>query len=399
MKPLLTVFIDALKPESIECMPFLNSLPTKRRIKTELGYSNPSHASMYSGVYPSKHLHWFVWKYYPLNSPFNWIHRLWLDKLPHNIYTKYICYRISRWLKREVTSYYGIPFLWHIPIKHWHYFDVAEKKFWDEPGFLENYSTIFDLLKDNNIEYQIIGMIRHASESSKIIASHSFEEVKPWTYLFIGDVDALSHKYGQDSIETKKRLAEIDRTLEQKYRFFEGKFEDFSFMLFSDHGHIRVKETVKLDSLFSLHAKQLDNYIHFIDSNFARFWFRNDKEKSEVTEILTILGNKGFILSLEDLKKYNLNMPDNRYGDLIFYLDAHYMFDRGEVYALGKKRSNSDVSMHGYLPEYPDSDGVFISNREVIDRKYLRLEDITPSILSFFNILVPSYMDGEVFWK
>lgn len=399
VKPLLTVFIDALKPESIKYMPFINSLRTKMRIKTELGYSNPSHASMYSGVYPNKHLHWFVWEYSPQTSPFRWIQRLRLDKLPHNIYTKYLCYRISRLSRRRVTSYHGIPFLWYIPIKYWHYFDVTEKKFWSEPGFLGNYPTIFDILENNGIEYQIVGMTKNASDSSKIIEKHRFEEVKPWTYLFIGDIDALSHKYGQDSIEARKRLAEIDQILESKYRFFKTGFEDFSFMLFSDHGHIKVEGRVNLGSFFSSQARQLNDYIHLIDSNYARFWFRNEKERREVSKILSILDDKGFILSPEHLKKYNLDMLDNRYGDLIFYLDAHYIFDRGEVYALGKKRSSSDVSMHGYLPDYPNSDGVFVSNREVTNKAYISLEDITPSILYFFNIQVPDYMDGKVLWR
>ena len=35
MTPLFIAFIDGLKPESIKHMPFLDSLETKRRIRTE----------------------------------------------------------------------------------------------------------------------------------------------------------------------------------------------------------------------------------------------------------------------------------------------------------------------------------------------------------------------------
>ena len=71
----LTVFIDGLKPESVEeYMPFLNTFG-KRRVETDLGYSVTCHATMYSGVYPNKHLRWFLWKYSPETSPFKWIRR------------------------------------------------------------------------------------------------------------------------------------------------------------------------------------------------------------------------------------------------------------------------------------------------------------------------------------
>ena len=63
MKPVLTVFIDGLKPENIEHMPFLNSFSNKKKIKTEFGYSPTCYASMFTGVKPNKHLVWFTWKW------------------------------------------------------------------------------------------------------------------------------------------------------------------------------------------------------------------------------------------------------------------------------------------------------------------------------------------------
>ena len=50
------------------------------------------------------------------------------------------------------------------------YFDMTEKKFWSEPGFLENYPTIFDILRSNNIPYETVGLVKNgADESSKIM--------------------------------------------------------------------------------------------------------------------------------------------------------------------------------------------------------------------------------------
>lgn len=398
MIPVLTVFIDGLKPESIEHMEFLNTFENKKRIKTELGYSCPSHGSMYSGVYPNKHLHWFIYKYSPETSPFKWIKKLRVYKLPHNAYTKYACCRISKSF-RKVKSYYGIPFLWYFPIHLWHYFDVAEDKFWTDPGFSGDYPTIFEILAGARIDHEVIGMIGNLAESSKSIKKHNLNRIKPWTYYFVGDIDPLSHVYGQDSPKTIERLKAIDKILEEKYRVFEKKLGDFYFMLFSDHGHAKVENRIDLYSIFRGNGMHLNEYIHFIDSNYARFWFRNERERKEVEEVLSKMDDTGFVLTAELLKKYHVDMPDNRYGDLIFYLDKPNIFDHEGLIVMGKQLSHEVVSMHGYLPDYSDSDGVFISNKELISETHITLEDITPTILEVFNIKKPDYMDGRVIWK
>ena len=401
MVPVLTAFIDGLKPESLIYMPFLNSFMTKKRLRPELGYSIVCYASMYTGVHPDKHLRWFIWKYSPKTSPFRWINRIGIDKFPHSIYTKYVLHKVSQAFNGSNTAYFGIPFLVHTPIRLWHYFDVDEKKFWNEPGFIEIYPTLFEILNGSSIRYEVVGMAKKgASESSRIIAQHLFKKIKPWTYLFVGDVDPLSHTYGQDSLITIKRLKEINDILEKVYNAFNKKLKDFYFICFSDHGHIKVKDRLNLSSLFRCHGKSIENYIHFLDANYARFWFRDEEEREEVSTILSDL-DKGFILRKKHFEKYNISMPDNRYGDLIFYLDAGYIFDKGRVFAMGRERSSlsKTVSMHGYLPDYPGSHGVFISNAKIQETDYVQLVDILPSILALLGIQFPHHVDGRVFWE
>lgn len=388
----LTVFIDGLKPESVEeYMPFLNTFD-KRRVETDLGYSVTCHATMYSGVYPNKHLRWFLWKYSPETSPFKWVRRFKLDKV-HSEICNIGSYKLAKFLNRN-TSIYNCPLLWHIPLRYWHYFDIVEKKIWTEKNYLGTYPTIFDILKDSNRPYETVGLVKKGiANSSKGIKSHVFKKSYPWTYLFFGDIDPLSHKYGQDSIQVQEKLREIDRILEKKYELFEKKVDDFYFMLFSDHGHIKIKRKVDLKSIFKSFGEALNDYIYFIDANFARFWFRNEKERSNVLKILSEMSDKGFILTKELLLKYNVNMPDNRYGDLIFYLDAPYQFSHGVTIA-GRRIEGKTVSGHGYIP----NDGVFISNKK-INKTTVKLVDILPSILHLLKVPIPAYVDGEVVWE
>lgn len=395
----LTVFIDGLKPESVEYMDFLNTFENKRRIKTELGaYSPVCDASMYSGVFPNKHLCWFTWMYSPNSSPFKFIKRFRLDKLPSNIYLKRLYYKTSLSLNHVANPFvFGFTVFANLPVSYWVYFDTPMRKPWRATGALLTYPTIFEILKENNIRYEVIG--DNLAESSKVIEKHSLQDIQPWTYYYIGDIDPLSHKYGQDSLEVRKRLQLLDKIVEEKYKEFKRRFDDFYFILFSDHGHTEVKNKIDLNSIFSENGRNLKDYIHFLDSNYARFWFRNDKERKEVEEILLKTNDKGFILTDKFLKKYYVDMPDNRYGDLIFYLDKPNIFEHGDITVLGKKITSSPVSMHGYLPDYPDSDAVLIANKKITNRSYIKLEDVAPSILYAFGLKIPNYMDGEAIWK
>jgi len=401
MKLLLTAFIDGLKPESIDYMPFLNSLPSKRRVRTELGYSPTCYASMFSGVYPHKHLHWFTWQYSPGTSPYKWISRFKLDRLPHNIFTKYACYKITNSLGGVIIPWEGVMGLtwWYIPIRSWPHLDKAVKRHWSEPNFTENYPSLFDILTANRIPYEIVGLEAPTlEESSRTIDRHDFSEIKNWTYFFIGDIDPLSHRYEQDSPQTRDRLQEIDHILERKYELFERADNDFHFMLFSDHGHTKVNSRINLKDFFNSQGESLDDYIYFIDENHARFWFRNEAEKNRVMGVLSRMEDKGFVLTEEHLQKYKVNMPDNRYGDLIFYLDVPHIFYHGLVVA-GKQLGKPHISAHGYLPDHPDSDGVLVSNKELRASPYVELVDIMPSVLDVFGIEIPGYIDGKVIWR
>jgi len=388
MNPVFCIFIDGLKPESLEYMSFLNTF-YKKRIKTELiGYSNTCHASIYSGVYPNKHHLQFIWKYSPKTSPFNVLKKIKIHHLPHNLVSKFFFYRIALLLR-------GIPFnlffsgLSRQPIDNWSNFDFEEVKFWGEPAsYLGGYPTFFKILKNNGYPYEIVGMNYTAHKSLRKIIKHKIKKTTLLTYYFIGDIDPLSDKYGQDSYIVKKRLKEIDDMIQIKYKDYKKMFDDFDFIVFSDHGHMKVKKHVDLYSVFNTNNKNLNDYIHFIDAIQLRIWYRNNNEKNEVMNIIEKMKDIGYIITTDIMKEYHSEVPDNRYGDLIFYIDYPYISNTTPV-----------VSMHGYSPEYPGSDGVFIANKKMVDKSYVILEDIAPTILTSLNIVVPKYMDGKSLWQ
>ena len=346
---------------------------------------------MYSGVYPNKHGMWFLWHHSPETSPFQWLKKWqflnYFDCLPLRLGLHMLT---ARKVKR--TAYWGIPRIVNLPLKYWPDIDVTEKKFWDEDGYLEPYPTVFEILRANQVPFDAVGLVKTTWETSRVVAEHNFTDIKPWTYLFIGDTDIISHLYVQESPEAVEKIKALDGIVERVYREFEAKVGDFDCFVFSDHGHVRIEEKINLYEVFQLAGDNLNGYKHLLDSNFARFWFRSDFERQKVEAILSHLKH-GFILSDEDLKRLHVDMGGTQFGELVFYLDAGSAFT-WTTFDYGNKQK----SMHGYLPDHAECDGIFLSNRPIAVDGHVELVDILPSTLSLLGLPVPPHVEGRSVW-
>jgi hypothetical protein len=392
MKPVLTFFFDALKPESLPHMPFLNSFTHKRRMRTELGYSVTCHPTMYSGVHPDKHRQWFVWKFDPKSSPFAWARPFryagFLDTLP----TRYFLHKYTRQFREKNTAWFGVPLLVNLPLKYWPLFDVVEDRSWDEPGYLKDYQTIFDLLRRAGVAFEVVGMTRGGGDEFAQIGQYRFGEIKPWTYFFLGSLDSFSHRYGQGAAVTRDHMRRLDQLIEAKYGEYAQKVPDFDVFVFSDHGHIPVEKRLDIHHHFRQHGRSLNTFINLIEANYARFWFRTDKERAIVERILCTL-EEGFALTPEHLRRYHLEMPDSAYGDLVFYLDRPAVFTK-TIWGFSRHQK----SMHGYLPDYAESDGIFLSQRPLAEGTHVELVDMLPTLLDALGLPIPDYVDGRPVW-
>jgi hypothetical protein len=362
-------------------------------MRSELGYSVTCHPSMYSGVRPDKHLQWFVWKYDPATSPFGWAKVFKYLGILDNLGSRYFLHKYTRMFREKNTAWFGVPLLVNLPLKYWPFFNVVEDRAWYESGYLTEYPTIFDILRHHKVGFEIIGMNKGAGDEFEQIGEHVFQEIRPWTYFFLGSVDSYSHYYGQNAPETIERLRRLDKLVEAKYKEYSKRVSNFSVFVFSDHGHIRVEKQVDLHHHFHRQGSKLHNFINLVEANYARFWFRNDKERAIVEKILTTL-DEGFVLTEEHINRYHVKMPDNRYGDLIYYLDQPAIFSK-TIWGF----SRNQKSMHGYLPEYPGSDGVFLSQKPLLEGAHVELVDVLPTILSSLDLPIPLNIDGQILWK
>jgi predicted AlkP superfamily pyrophosphatase or phosphodiesterase len=389
-RPVLAVFLDGLGADAIERMPFLARQATVRRVRTELGYSITCHASMYTGLRPDRHGLWFVWQRDPERSPFRWLRPFRFLNVVDNLPMHVVATKVTRRFVRT-TSWFGIPYPVHVPWRDIPDLDVAERRLWNEPGYLAPARTIFDVMRDNGMPFEIVGMERGpAMGMAGVEAWEPPASPTALSYLFAGDIDHASHAHGQGSDEVTRLLGHVDGVIEAKLAALARGGADPVLVVWSDHGHHDVQ---RLNPLPFLRERGFDirRHPHVIDTNFIRLWVDEPDERRRVVEQLDGLGI-GHVLTDGELRRHRVRMPDDRYGNVIFYVELPWALSH-TIWGFGRRLA----SAHGYLPDHPGSDAVLVSNLPARDGP-LDLVDVAPSLLELLGLPVDPDLDGRSAW-
>jgi len=384
----LAVFIDGLRPDGVDQMPFVRGLPEMRRLTTELGYSVTCHASMYTGLRPDRHKLWFVWVRDPAGSPFRgmrWLRAVAkVDSLPLRLAVQKVLKSAGR---LKSGGFFGVPRIVHLPIRWWSQLSVAEDRLWWEDGYLPGSPTVFETLKAHGQTWAFAKPPLRPLADAPLRLGEAASKASV-VYLFIGDVDAVSHASGQDSIAARDVLARVDAAISDAVAELEqidGRRP--TILLWSDHGHTptRKVDPFQLARSVGIH---LDAYLHVIDANFLRLWHDDPSVRNDLERRLGTLEG-GRVLDEGLRREFRCPVDDRRWGDIIFYLDAPGVFSR-TIWGFSRHMR----SAHGYWPTLPDSDGVVVSNRRLRDGP-THIVDIAPTILSLVGIEPDTNLDGS----
>lgn len=336
--PVLAVFLDGLGADAIDRMPFLAGQTTVRRVRTELGYSITCHASMYTGLRPDRHGLWFVWQRLPEASPFRWLRPFRFLNVVDNLPMHVVATKITRRFV-ATTSWFGIPYPVHVRWRDIPDLDVAERKLWTDPGYLSPASTIFDLMRAAEVPFEVVGMARGPSAGlAGMEAWRASQTPLPFTLLFAGDIDHASHAHGQGSADVTELMARVDATIERQFGALAEGGPEPVLVVWSDHGHHDVQ---RLNPLTFLREHRIDirRYPHVIDTNFIRLWIDDPGERRRVADELNALGI-GHVLTDAELNAYRVRMPDDRYGNLIFYVELPFALSH-TIWGFGRRLASA----------------------------------------------------------
>jgi hypothetical protein len=389
----LLIHVDALRHDYVisEYMPFLNSLSEKGIYKTLIPpFGFEPDGAYLTGLEPEEYnggTH-FVLRKSDYTIPFSSYLPKILDRL--DIYTQYPIRKLYQKLISKYSEYERIkyqPFIGYIPFQLLKYFDFCDHFLTNSPYYPNEKESLFDILRKKNIKY-----FYHAPPMYKCSCSNLLARVKSeldssykFAYLFIADLDIVGHKYGPDSLERKLTSKIVDDTLHEIFLHLEKKFSSINIIAFGDHGMVNVINTIDFRPIIgSLGLRLGVDYVYFLDSTFARFWVFNDNARFEIINKLRLLP-LGKVISETERNFYHINFKDNRFGDIIFWVDGGTMIFPNFWHIRNKKKG-----MHGYRREVVENHAALITNfklnNNLESKEFIEMKEI-------FNITLDALAD------
>ena len=402
----IIIVLDALKSSFIENINSRISFHIRRERKMEKltgeiipPFSFEPDEAFLTGHYPEETNSGTHFCYAPRTSPFYGMQRFFkvVDRMPYTIQVAlrrwlrwYVKHRIEAGrLRRDVHTA-------RIPFRFLRYFDIVGKYSPLDEGFSQ-FPTIFDLLKRSGKKATYLGA-PISSPRSKDVLSRLRETPLSGTdllFLFVGDLDEIGHRYGPASKEYYEGIQDMGDFIEEVITLVRRQARLSSILIFGDHGMVEVNKIVDLQTLLqSLPVIPTKDYVYFLDSTMARFWFFNKCARQIVTEAMQEIKDGRFITN-EDRIKYRIRYRDNRFGELIWWADGRTLilpnFWQGNKWVKG---------MHGYRHEVRENHAGFLLldphlKETKIFENPIEMVDIFATIVDMLGLDMPEGAHGR----
>lgn len=351
------VLVDALGWKYVEDSNFLCDVLFHRQpLRTVLGFSSGAIPAMLTGVPPAENGHWNLFYYDPKGSPFRWFRHFLF--LPNPI----LDHRVTRKLLKETGKRLlglGPLFDCCVSPRLIPYFNWVERRNIYDLGGITGAPSIFDQLKREGVPFRVY-TYHHATDAQ--ILQQAEKDIRSgaasFYFLYLSEMDMFLHMHCTEPEKIKERLRWYEDNLRKVFVAAQEVSDSATFAITSDHGMTPVSKKYDLLEHFEgLTLRMPEDYLAVFDSTMARFWFFNDSARDTVSEILNNVPC-GRVLSDAELKRFGVFFPDRRFGELIFLLHPGWLLSRSDFNGVSWR----PVGMHGYHPDDPYSDGVFLSN-------------------------------------
>ena len=326
-----------------------------RRTREPFGFQ--SRPAFLAGLYPEESDVCMLFKYSPRTSPFRRIGPL----ARFGGFPK-VGSRLRRRVERRTATLEGPVYRYlhttaQVPLTLLPHFDYSEKELpWEAQCPTP---TLFDLVRQRGGEFVYLGWPVYSSphEDDRVVRdfSSSLKSTHDFIFVQLSRLDGVGHVYGPDSEELKQALRRTDADFAEILRVLKEVLTQFSLFVFGDHGMVKVKKHLPLFAqLKALKIKPGREYLAFLDSTTARFWFFDERARDEVLSLLRELEG-GRVLKTEDLARHHIRFKGRSYGDTIFLASPGNLI-HPSFFSLGA----APRGMHGYDPDVGGNQGVFI---------------------------------------
>ncbi len=371
MKALLPlfVFIDACGWEIIKDSAFVRDLaPNRKRLTSVFGYSSACVPSIVSGRWPAEHRNWSYFIYAPQRSPFRFLRPLrWL---PRQLTSRRM---FRRWLSKLVKhqmNFRGYFDLYNVPFEHISLYDFTEKKSPLQPGGMNQGLNIFDHLERTEIPYHVSAPERTEETNLAALIRDVRSESIDFAFLYWPGLDGLLHQVGNQSEEIAPKLRGYESWINSLYSVAGQHYEEVRLYVFSDHGMANCDERLDLKGrVEGLALRVPDDFAVMYDSTMARFWFKHDRARLLITNLLRGIP-EGRIIPDDELKALGAFFPDREFGELI------YLVKEGVLIVPSHMGERPIRAMHGYHPDDPQSYAALCTNQMSIPDEVAAIPDV-----------------------
>jgi Type I phosphodiesterase / nucleotide pyrophosphatase len=181
-------------------------------------------------------------------------------------------------------------------------------------------------------------------------------------FVYLCELDAELHAFWAQPERLRSMLAAYETKLRRLCETALRLDPNASIAIFSDHGMAPVTRRHDLmKEIDALGWRMPDDYLVVYDSTMARFWFFNEESRKSISACLA-RQSCGRVLGDAELQDLGVLFRDRRYGETIFLLNCGCMFYRSDFHS----GNWLPTGMHGYHPDDPYSDAVFLSNRSPV---------------------------------
>lgn len=353
------VLIDALGWRFLDGQDFLSDLlPYRTSLRTVLGFSSGAIPTILTGRLPAENGHWNLFYCDPEGSPFRWLRHFFF--LPDPVLNHRVTRKLLKEMGRRVLGL-GPLFECFVSPRLLPWFNWTEKRNIYDCGGIEGSQSIFDQLSEAGISYRVYSYHNWTDQEILQRAKRDLGNTDAtFFFLYLSELDSVLHDHCLDLGRVEQHLGWYANRLRELFLLTRKLDLEASFTVFSDHGMTRVRHHYDL-------VKQVEflgfamprDYLAVYDSTMARLWFFSDSARCQIAELLGTLPC-GRIVPDEELEQLGIRFADRRYGEMIFLLHPGWLLSHSNF----NGRGWIPAGMHGYHPEDPDSDAIFLSNRK-----------------------------------
>ncbi|MFO1535547.1 MAG: alkaline phosphatase family protein [Thermoplasmatota archaeon] len=388
---------DYVRPDS---MPFVHGLAEQSlRGSFESPPGFAQRTVLFSGRYPDTSGNFSQFVFDPDGSPFKWISKL--GPLRHAIKPRRVMVparmaiqRITKW---KTGAFHTDP-AW-IPPKFMPFFAMCEDmKPIYEPGAL-GAPSIFDLCRDNDKSFRYLAhpISGDDEEVHKTLVQELRDKLDYDLYVAQFSVtDQKGHTDGPFSEKMQRgHLRDLDGKLASIHAALTASHQDWDLFVCGDHGMAPVESRLNvLEALDGIDAEPAKDYVVFINSTLAVFWYLTDRGRNEVEQMIATLPGTHVV---DEAERKRRRIPlDRRWGDRMLAAESGVLFWPDYFHVTDSRI----VGMHGYLDKRDESHGLALlaSNNGHTPPRQLGLRplvDVFPTLCDLVGVPHPDGHEGR----